>query len=83
MLSWVRPRRPDRRWDAQPWAIRSQARPCGRDKNRVKLNIASTLVYRYHLDDDWHLFINNLSSVNSGVFASGTDNEDITTAPLR
>lgn len=48
----------------------------GRDNNRVKPSVASSLVYRYHLDDDWHLFVNNLSSVNSGVFASGTDDED-------
>ncbi|EDY37630.1 hypothetical protein CPCC7001_509 [Cyanobium sp. PCC 7001] len=48
----------------------------GRDNNRIKPNIASSLMYRYHLNDDWHLFVSNFTNVNSGVFASGSDDED-------
>lgn len=48
----------------------------GRDVNRTRPNLTSLIVYRYHLDGKWSLFLNNLSSVNSGVFASSTDDED-------
>lgn len=48
----------------------------GRDVNRLKPNVSTSAVYRYHLSDDWSLFLNNLTAVNSGVVAGSTDDED-------
>ncbi len=50
----------------------------GRDVNRLKPNVSSTAVYRYHLNDTWNLFAGNFTAVNSGVITGSTDDEDTT-----
>ena len=48
----------------------------GRDDNRFKPDVNSTAVYRYHLDNDWSVFVNNLNAVNSGVIIGSSGDDD-------
>ena len=47
-----------------------------RDYNVVRPHLQSTVVFRRHLNADWNLFIDHLTSLNEDTFASDNNDED-------